>query len=109
MELNNNKKTGLSARRFADLQNVGEARSAELRRTVERSREGTEEIRERSEALGAKNDSIELSGAALGELSEADRAREARLEELKQAVADGSLFDRDRLAKAAERLLASES
>lgn len=109
MELNNEKKAGMSAKRFADVQRAGEAHSAELRRTVERAREGSEEIRERSEALGAKNDSIELSGAALGEQRAADQAREARLEQLKGAVADGSLFDRDRLAKAAERLLASGS
>ena len=109
MELNNEKKTGMSARSFADIQKAGEAHSAELRRTVERSLEGSEEIREQSEALGAKIDSIELSGAALGETSAADSAREARLAELKEAVADGSLFDRDRLAKAAERLLSSES
>ena len=89
MELNNEKKTGMSARSFADIQKAGEAHSGELRRTVERSLEGSEEIREQSEALGLV-DSIELSGAALGE-QRADRTRgEARLEELK-AVADGSL------------------
>lgn len=108
MELNNNKKTELPASRFADIQRASETRNAELRRTVERVRDASSEMRERSEDLGRKIDSIDLSGAARGVVNETDEAHAARLERLKEAAADGSLFNRDRLAKAAERLLASE-
>lgn len=110
MELNNNKKAEIPSGRITDMKKASEARNAELRQTVERVRDSSSQIEEQSRAIGRHSDSIELSaGASRGIATESDAAREVRLQELKEAAADGSLFNRDRLARAAERLLASDA
>ena len=106
MELNNDKRTELPHNRFADIRHASEAKNAELRETVERVRDAAAETRERG--ADAKTDSIELSDAARLTVEAGDAAREARLEELRAATADGSLFNQDRLARAASRLLAGQ-
>ena len=50
-------------------------------------------------------DSIELSEGAKSFVEEASSGRSERIAQLRAAVEDGTLFDRDRLARAAERLL----
>lgn len=124
MELNQSKGSAdIPAGKFADLQRATEARTAEIRTTVERTREARAKAEQRSDEIrlsteersaGASGgDSIQLSGAAsalAGGKADAtdDAERSARIEELRSAVEDGSLFDRDRLARAAERLLGAE-
>lgn len=105
MELNNNKKAELPIGRFADIQRASELRNSELRETVERAQTGSTEQRERAESIAKQSDSIDLSDAARELIQENDFDRQERLEELRKAVGDGTLFNRDRLAKAAERLL----
>ena len=68
--------------------------------------ETVEDRREQAERIGRNIDSIELSDAARSVVDDASAQREERIEELRAAANDGSLFDRDRLARAAERLLA---
>jgi len=104
MELNN-KKAELPVSRFADVQRVSEMRNAELRETVERVQHTSTEQREHAEAISKRSDSIDLSVAARELIKENGASREERLDELRKAVNDGTLFDRDRLEKAAERLL----
>lgn len=105
MELNNNKKAELPTGRFADIQRASDLRNSELRETVERVQGTSTEQRERAEAISKQSDSIELSEAARDLIKENDGARQERIEELRKAAGDGTLFNRDRLAKAAERLL----
>ncbi len=105
MELNSNKKAELPASRFADIQRASETRSAEIRETVDRVQTTSSEQRERTEEISKRSDSIDLSDAARELIKENDTAREERIEELRKAVGDGTLFNRDRLEKAAERLL----
>ena len=105
MELNSNKKAELPASRFADIQRASETRNAELRETVERVQNTSTEQRRQAEEISRRSDSIDLSDAARELIKENDSAREERIEELRKAANDGSLFDRDRLEKAAERLL----
>lgn len=110
MELRNNQQADLPpANRYADIRQVNETRNAELRETVERVRDGVEERREQAERLGKNVDSIELSDAAKNVVEEATERRNERLEELRAAAQDGSLFDRDRLARAAENLLGDDA
>ena len=109
MELRNNQQADVPpANRYADIRQVTESRNAELRETVERVRAGVEERREQAERLGKNVDSIELSEAAKNVVEDATADRKERIEELRAAAQDGSLFDRDRLARAAERLLTDE-
>ena len=92
--------------RYADIRQVTETRNEELRQTVERVQETVEDRREQAERIGRNIDSIELSDAARSVVDDASAQREERSEELRAAANDGALFDRDRLARAAERLLA---
>lgn len=108
MELNNNKRVDSSQSRFSELQRGSEARNNELRDTVERVQSAASEIRERSESLGRRNDTIELSDAARKGVEAGDKARKEHIDGLRAAAADGSLFNHDRLARAAERLLTGE-
>ncbi|MGD2016705.1 MAG: flagellar biosynthesis anti-sigma factor FlgM [Planctomycetota bacterium] len=106
MELRNNHQGDLPpANRYADIRQVTESRNEELRETVDRVRKGVEERQEQTERLGKSLDSIELSESARSFVEEASSGRSERLAELRAAVEDGSLFDHDRLARAAERLL----
>lgn len=115
MELNQSKQSSaeVPAHRFADIQQATERRNAELRATVERVQDASSERRERAEEMADNRraqgrDRIDLSGAARAFTRDVEDGAERaeRLEELKAAAKDGSLFDRDRLARAAERLLA---
>ena len=106
MELRNNQNADLSpASRYADIRHVTETRNAEIRETVELVHKTVEDRREQAEKIGKKADSIELSDAAKDVVDDTTADREERIEELRDAARDGSLFDRDRLARAAERLL----
>lgn len=106
MELRNNQQGDLApANRYAKLRQATESLNADLRDTVERVREGVEERLEQTERLGKGLDSIELSDGARNFVEDARSGRSERIAELRAAVEDGSLFDRDRLARAAERLL----
>ena len=110
MELRNNQQADIPpANRYADIKQVTETRNAELRETVDRVRDGVEDRQEQTERLGKKFDSIELSDAARNVVDEAASNHSERLEKLRAAAQDGSLFDRDRLARAAERLLSEPS
>ncbi|MEM6675211.1 MAG: hypothetical protein AAF726_20350 [Planctomycetota bacterium] len=109
MELRNNQQADMPpANRYAELRQVTETRNAELRETVERVRESAAQRREQAERLGRAIDSIELSDAASSATEAAALDREERVEQLRAASQDGSLFDRDRLARAAERLLSGD-
>ena len=105
MELNSNKKAELPVSRFADIQRASETRNAELRETVERVQNASTEQREHAEAIAKRSDSIDLSDAARELIKEGDDARESRIDDLRKAANDGTLFDRDRLERAATRLL----
>jgi len=114
MELNQSKNSAdVPAGRFADIQQASERRSAELKATVERVHEARSEREESAEELRRRNadsDRIDLSEAAraLSQPAAEDSSRQSRVDELRAAAEDGSLFDRDRLARAAERLLGAE-
>ncbi len=108
MELNGNKKTDLKDARYREIRRATETQSAELKATVERVQTMAEENEEVLARLSTRTDTIELSAGATRaeEASESDRSE--RIAELRAAVDDGSRFDRDRLARAAERLLSFE-
>lgn len=114
MELNQSKNSAdVPLGRFADIQQASERRSAELRETVERVQDARSEREESAEALKRRNaetDRIDLSEAAraFSQPVAEDSARQSRIDELRAAAEDGSLFDSDRLARAAERLLGAE-
>jgi anti-sigma28 factor (negative regulator of flagellin synthesis) len=106
MELRNNNQGDLPpANRYADIRQVTESRNAELQKTVDRVRKSVEERQEQTEQLGKSLDSIELSEGAKNFVEEASSGRSERIAQLRAAAEDGTLFDRDRLARAAERLL----
>ena len=106
MELRNTQNSDLSpANRYADIRHVTETRNAEIRETVERVHKTVEDREDQAERLGKKVDSIELSDGAREVVEEASVDRKERLRALRAAAQDGSLFDHDRLARAAERLL----
>lgn len=107
MELRNNQQADMPpANRYADIRHVTETRNAEIRETVERVQETVEDRREQAEKIGKNIDEIVLSDAAKNVVDEASEQRQERIEELRSAATDGSLFDHDRLARAATRLLA---
>ncbi len=102
MEFNTNKKVDLTETRFVEVRRASEMRGAELKATVERVKNRSEENAEVLARIQAPTDSIEIS-AGLGEAGDAGRSE--RIAELRSAVEDGSLFNQDRLERAASRLL----
>lgn len=107
MELNRNKKAALNETRFRDIRRATENQSAELDATVKRVQSSAEENTEALSRLNTRTDSIELSSTvSASESNAADRSE--RIAELRSAVEDGSLFNAERLGRAAERLLGHE-
>lgn len=107
MELKNDR-LSLTGDRYAEVKRASESRNAEIQETVDNVTRTVETQRENASRISRKNDSIELSSGARQSTNVEETAREARVAELRAAREDGSLFDRDRLARAAERLLAGE-
>ncbi len=107
MELNHNR-VGLNRSRYPEVQRASDARTAEIRETVDRVQRSVSEQTEQASRLTDSSDSIELSIAARGFNGEDGAVRQERIDELRAAAADGSLFNHDRLARAAERLLTGE-
>lgn len=107
MELNGNKKTTPVDAHYREVRQATESRSAQLRETVERVQSTTEENQEVLERLKSRTDSIEI-GAGAADATDRTPETSERIAELRAAVEDGSLFDRDRLARAAEKLLSFE-
>lgn len=107
MELNGNKKPEPIDSRYREVRQATESRSAQLKETVERVQSTTQENQEVLERLKSRTDVIEISSRGTAEAPNlADRSE--RIAELRASVEDGSLFDRDRLARAAEKLLSFE-
>ncbi|MFT5733824.1 MAG: hypothetical protein ACJAZN_002377 [Planctomycetota bacterium] len=104
MELSSNKNVDLKHSRYPEVLQAAETSSAELKATVERAQSSAEENAESLARLKTRTDTIELSTGAT--VFEADRSE--RIAELRASVEDGSLFDRERLERAAERLLSKE-
>jgi anti-sigma28 factor (negative regulator of flagellin synthesis) len=102
MEFNTNKKVDLSETRFAEVRRAREMRSAELEETIERVKSRSAADAEALARMQAPTDSIEIS-VGHGEADEAGRSE--RISELRAAVEDGSLFNQERLERAATRLL----
>ena len=107
MELKNDR-IGQSGDRYSEIKRASESRNAEIRETVDRVTRSVDEQRERAVQIRRDSDSIELSSTGRGIADSGEIAREARVAELRAAAEDGSLFNRDRLARAAERLLSAE-
>ncbi|MDG1049204.1 MAG: flagellar biosynthesis anti-sigma factor FlgM [Planctomycetota bacterium] len=106
MELRNNNQGDLPpANRYPAIRQATETRNAELQETVDRVKRGVREQTAQADQLGKSLDSIELSAGAKSFVEEASSGRSERIAQLRSAVEDGSLFDRGRLARAAERLL----
>lgn len=111
MEVNSNKKADLKDAHYPEVRRATETKGAELKATVERVQSTAEENAEVLARLSTRTDSIELSAgaASLEEASEAPEQADhsERIAELRASVEDGSLFDRGRLERAAERLLST--
>ena len=106
MEFNANKKVDLSETRFNDIRRASESRGAELEAAVERVKNRSENDAEALARIQPTADSIEISPSLSG-ASETDRA--GRISELRAAVEDGSLFDQERLERAATRMLSERA
>ncbi len=102
MEFNTNKKVDQTDARYIEIRRASETRGAELKATVERVKNRSEETSEALSQIQSTTDSIEIS-ASLSEAGEIDRS--GRIAELRAAVEDGSLFDQERLERAATQLL----
>ena len=102
MELNRNKKVALNEKHFMEIRRASELRGAELKATVERVKNHSEETAEVHSQIQTPTDSIEIS-SGLSEAREASQSE--RIAELRAAVEDGSLFDQERLERAATQLL----
>ena len=112
MELNGNKKAHMKDTRYVEVRQASETRNASLKATVERVQTTAKQNAEVLARLSTRTDSIELSAGAAS-LEEDNMASETsdhseRIAELRASVEDGSLFDRGRLVRAAERLLSRE-
>lgn len=106
MEFNTNKKLAQNDSRFSEVQRASEKRNAELEATVERVKNQSEDTSEAIARFQPSADSIEISSSLAG-ADEADRT--GRIAELRAAVEDGTLFDRERLERAATRLLSDRT
>lgn len=104
MDINSNQRLNSRSDRYSQVQRISETRSAEVQDTVSRARRTAESQIEAAKRIGT--DSLEISQIARESAAD-DVAREERLESLRAAAQDGSLFDRGRLERAAERLLGS--
>ena len=105
MEINTNKKVASAETRSPEVHQTSAIRDAELRATVERVKNQSVETSEVLARIQPPADSIELS-SGLSPTGETDRS--ARIAELRSAVEDGSLFDNERLERAATRLLSDQ-
>lgn len=107
MDLNHNR-VDLDRNRYPEVKRASDRRNAEIKDTVQRVQQSVAEHSARAARLAESTDSIELSRAAREATGGDATLREERVEKLRTAAEDGSLFDRDRLARAAERLLVGE-
>lgn len=105
MEVNGKRQAELKDARYVEVKRASEARAAEIDATIERVHATSKENAEAVARLALRADSIELSDAAESAASEDLGLSADRIKELRAAVEDGSLFDRDRIARAAENLL----
>ena len=106
MEFNTNNRLAQNESRFSEAQRASGRRNAELEATAERVRGLSEDASGVIGRIQPSADSIEISSSLAG-ADETDRS--GRIAELRAAVEDGSLFDHERLERAATRLLSDRA